>query len=439
MGYFVSSFAGGLSPSRPTETPGKAIFRSGGRGFDFTPRSIGGLPSGTLRSLVVLLSGILILPVDLASAQSAPSAELPSAGQAPKPVSRPDNRSDAPSQEPGPQVPPTKIAPAGRDETTRDGGEAPVPRMGDLEPRADTASPEPLPDAGPVPEHRPDTPDQTAGKPETTDNAARVDPMTLRSEDITVTPALAVEAAAAVVEARKCEAELTRRGVVFTVQTSISEGQCGVLRPVAVEKLSSGVRVGPGTQLLCQTVLALDDWARDSLVPDSQGVFGKGRKVIAITQASTYVCRPRASEDKISEHARGSAIDIGSFSLADQSTVPVRAIAGDVGPRADKVAEPKSKDEAPAKDQPDARASNGKDAAPKGDVKDDGKTATVEEAKVESLATSEDDREKRFLDQVRAAACGPFKTVLGPGTDADHDTHFHLDMAARRNGYTYCK
>ncbi|TIS79786.1 MAG: extensin family protein, partial [Mesorhizobium sp.] len=44
-----------------------------------------------------------------------------------------------------------------------------------------------------------------------------------------------------------------------------------------------------------------------------------------------------------------------------------------------------------------------------------------------------------FLNAVRKAACGPFKTVLGPGSDADHSLHLHLDLAPRRNGGTFCQ
>ena len=40
-----------------------------------------------------------------------------------------------------------------------------------------------------------------------------------------------------------------------------------------------------------------------------------------------------------------------------------------------------------------------------------------------------------FLAEIRAAACGPFTTVLGPGTNEYHSDHFHLDTAERRNPY----
>ncbi len=43
-----------------------------------------------------------------------------------------------------------------------------------------------------------------------------------------------------------------------------------------------------------------------------------------------------------------------------------------------------------------------------------------------------------FFKSVRSAACGLFKTVLGPGSDASHRDHFHFDLAYRRSGKNYC-
>jgi hypothetical protein len=50
-----------------------------------------------------------------------------------------------------------------------------------------------------------------------------------------------------------------------------------------------------------------------------------------------------------------------------------------------------------------------------------------------------DPKAAKFLGAIRKAACGPFKTVLGPGSDADHALHFHFDLAPRRNGGTFCQ
>ena len=199
----------------------------------------------------------------------------------------------------------------------------------------------------------------------------------LKSRTTAISPAASVLAAAAVEDAEICEAELKKRGVDFTVEESISEGECGVLRPISVTKLSSGVEVSPKTQMLCRSALALDDWMTNGVLPAAK-VDLPERKLTEFRHASTYVCRPRASEKGISEHARGSAIDIAAF------------------------------------------------------VFDKGEEIGVE-------AKSPGTPEAKFQDAIRAAACGPFKTVLGPGTDSDHSTHFHLDIAARNNGSTYCK
>jgi hypothetical protein len=42
------------------------------------------------------------------------------------------------------------------------------------------------------------------------------------------------------------------------------------------------------------------------------------------------------------------------------------------------------------------------------------------------------------LRQMRRAACGTFGTVLGPGSDRFHSDHFHLDTARYRSG-AYCR
>lgn len=240
--------------------------------------------------------------------------------------------------------------------------EIPVP---ELRPATATEA-DPLP---PTPVVPPPAAETEAEAPNSTDK------LKARTEEIT--PAAAVDAAAAVEDAELCEAELRQRGVAFTVDRSISEGDCGVLRPVNVTRLSSGVAVSPKTQMLCRTALALDTWMSDSVVPAAKAQVPDD-KLTEFRHASTYVCRPRASEGGISEHARGSAIDISAFVFEGRAEIGV-----------------------------DIQAPGTSEAA--------------------------------FQAAVRKGACGPFKTVLGPGTDADHANHFHLDVAARRNGATYCK
>jgi hypothetical protein len=44
-----------------------------------------------------------------------------------------------------------------------------------------------------------------------------------------------------------------------------------------------------------------------------------------------------------------------------------------------------------------------------------------------------------FRNAIRQAACARFATVLGPGSDAEHAEHIHLDLAPRRNDYKICE
>lgn len=46
---------------------------------------------------------------------------------------------------------------------------------------------------------------------------------------------------------------------------------------------------------------------------------------------------------------------------------------------------------------------------------------------------------KDFRDDIRESACHRFTTVLGPGSDSSHESHIHLDLAERRQGYRICQ
>jgi hypothetical protein len=46
---------------------------------------------------------------------------------------------------------------------------------------------------------------------------------------------------------------------------------------------------------------------------------------------------------------------------------------------------------------------------------------------------------KAFRDAIRASACARFSTVLGPGADAEHAEHVHLDLIQRRNNFKMCQ
>lgn len=47
--------------------------------------------------------------------------------------------------------------------------------------------------------------------------------------------------------------------------------------------------------------------------------------------------------------------------------------------------------------------------------------------------------DRGFRETIRKSVCARFMTVLGPGSDGHHETHIHLDLAERRNGYRICQ
>lgn len=150
---------------------------------------------------------------------------------------------------------------------------------------------------------------------------------------------------------------------------------CSLPYPLMLKKLGQAVEVTPDVELDCAIAETMSHFVKDVVAPAAKAELGQELK--SISQASGYVCRPRNGSSKLSEHAFGNALDIAAFTLADGTTVEI------------------------------------------------GKTSSPPQAKL--------------IDLIRKAACGPFKTVLGPGSDADHALHLHLDLAPRKNGGTFCQ
>ncbi len=46
---------------------------------------------------------------------------------------------------------------------------------------------------------------------------------------------------------------------------------------------------------------------------------------------------------------------------------------------------------------------------------------------------------KDWRERLRASACARFATVLGPGSDGNHEEHIHVDLAERHGGYKMCE
>lgn len=150
---------------------------------------------------------------------------------------------------------------------------------------------------------------------------------------------------------------------------------CSIPYPIMLKTLGKSIAIGPQAELNCQMAEAAARFAADVIQPAAKAEFGTDLK--SISQASAFVCRPRHGTRKLSEHAFGNALDISSFTLSDGKKIEV----GPVPP----------------------------------------------------------EKDGKFLNAVRKAACGPFKTVLGPGADPDHSLHFHLDLEPRRHHGTFCQ
>ena len=144
---------------------------------------------------------------------------------------------------------------------------------------------------------------------------------------------------------------------------------CAIETPVRLRSvtLASGAAlVFPARPLLdCRFAATFAGFVREVAAPLAAASLGS--PVAALETGPGYECRgrDRVAGAKVSEHGKGSAIDVAAFVLADKRRIAV--------------------------------------------------------------ARQADDREAAYVRTVRTAACGWFTTVLGPGSDPFHADHLHLD------------
>ena len=271
------------------------------------------------------------------------AASLPSNG--PLPQTRPGDKQGLPPAE---QLPTPEPKP-----TTE-----PKPAAGDV----------PAPSSGselPKPEQKPATPEAESKNGEM--QGPPNPPLTIASESDE--------------EHQSCLKELSAMGAVFKDIPRIDGGNgCGIDKPISLSETLPGIKVKPEGTMRCKTALALAHWLKESVIPAAGQALEENGKITTINQASTYICRLRnnAATGKISEHARGNAIDIASFTF------------------------------------------------------ENGKTVGIEPRREDSTLIG------AFQRTASASACLFFTTVLDPESDAAHETHFHLDVISRNRGYRYC-
>lgn len=152
-------------------------------------------------------------------------------------------------------------------------------------------------------------------------------------------------------------------------------GRCGIEEPVRVYAVA-GVALNPGARMKCETAAALKTWINDGARPAARKA---GAEIKSLRVAADYACRGRNNKRgaRLSEHGKGNAIDISAVGFTN------------------------------------------------------GEVATI-------LSDWRKGPYSKPLKAMHKAACGPFGTTLGPGSDGYHEDHLHFDIADHRNG-PYCR
>jgi hypothetical protein len=175
-------------------------------------------------------------------------------------------------------------------------------------------------------------------------------------------------------EADPCLESLRAAGFEIepTEPPQVSNELCRIDTPVRLKvvpvpsKPETSVRLADQPTLACRFAERFGHWIGDLVAPLVAGI--KQTELKAVRTGPGFECRNRnrVQTGKLSAHAEGLAIDITGFELANGSTLRIKP---EVGTAPD-----------PA------------------------------------------------LASLRTAACGWFTTVLGPGSDAAHHDHLHVDI-----------
>jgi hypothetical protein len=263
------------------------------------------------------------------------------------------------------------------------------------------------------------------------------------------------------------------------VTQPVKQEQCGTPAPIMLKRIGSGanrVEFNPPAMVNCPMVVGLHSWVEKTLQPAAMETFGS--PITRLRSASGYSCRNRIGSlhnaDKLSEHAKANAIDIGGFITADGRTIEVSRFWGptarDIREAERVAAERAKKDEKdgkavkpePAKAEPaksgPARSSSAIATKSDGQQPDkDQRKGSVRTSELQPPARTATDAktvplppssgssdavktsvEANFLRRLHRGACGTFGTVLGPEANEAHRDHFHFDLAARKRN-AFCE
>jgi hypothetical protein len=163
-----------------------------------------------------------------------------------------------------------------------------------------------------------------------------------------------------------CEQALSSSGLRVAPQADSPDAKCPLINALRVQ--GGDVALSSSFLSSCRLAVSFALFEHHALQPAAQAIYGQA--VTRVEHLGSFACRNVYSREngRLSQHASANALDIAGFRLADGRTVSV--------------------------------------------LKD----------------WSGNDRDARFLRQVRDGACGLFSVVLSPDYNAAHRNHFHLDV-----------
>jgi hypothetical protein len=175
-----------------------------------------------------------------------------------------------------------------------------------------------------------------------------------------------------------CLQDLEASGIEFERPFHVVEEGCtldGAVILISVPTPAGRVSLPGRPRMLCPFAVKFSRWLNEVGSPIIDQRLGS--PLSAIQTGSAFVCRSRVggSLTKISEHARGNALDLMRFDLKNKQHV------------------------------------------------------TVEEMPTGNYAAA--------LSGLRSSACGYFTTVLGPGSNAAHKNHLHFDLGQHGKSANY--
>lgn len=192
-------------------------------------------------------------------------------------------------------------------------------------------------------------------------------------------------------------------------------GYCGADHPLRVEGFDRvNIRLSRAVPMNCQMAVATERWLAEVVQPAAVREFGS--PVTEVDTFGTYSCRRinNGRRGAMSEHSFANAIDISGFRLADGRRVRVGR------PLRPNLPSPwRFQDE---RSLGVAMEEGGLDLLSIGPGIDGAQPPDI------NFGTSD---AQAFWRAVRNGACNGFSTVLGPGSDAAHADHLHLDLARR--------